>query len=121
MSLADILASWLIFRTFMLCFNLERCSAACLLTVAFSTSSCCQSYASLSSFSLNKVETSVALSIVVVSYAPMNCDNLVKFLARLKGMSLQTMSMGSFSGGSLGVSILFLFLCLLTIALWRWM
>lgn len=118
MFLADISALWLIFRTSMLCFNWASCSVACLFTFAFSISSYCSSYAILSSFSLSKVETSVALSMVAVAYAPMNCDNLVKFSAGLKGMSLQTMSIGSFPGGSSGVSILFLFLYLLTIALW---
>lgn len=118
MSLADISASWLIFKTSMLCCNWTSCSTACLFTFAFYVLSCCLSYAILSSFSLNKVETSVALSMVVIAYAPMNCDNLVKFSTGLKRMSLQTMSIGSFPDTSSVVSNLFLFIYLLTTVLW---
>lgn len=104
--LADISASWLIFRTSMFCCNWASWLAAFLFTLALSVSSCCSSYAILSSHSLKKIETSVALSMVVVAYAPINCDNLVNFSAGLEGMSLQTMSIGSFPGGNSGVSTL---------------
>ena len=72
----------------------------------------------LSSFSLSRVETSVALSIVANAYALVNYDSLFNFSVGLKGMSFQTMSMGSFPGGNSGASTYLIFICFLTIVLW---
>jgi len=60
---------------------------AFLFTLAFSISSWCSSYVIFSSLSLNKIDTSEALSMVEVAYAPINYDILVKFSAGLEGIS----------------------------------
>jgi len=38
--------------------------------------------------SLKRIDTSVALSMVEVAHAPVNCDSMVKFSARFEGISL---------------------------------
>ena len=109
---AEIFASWLILSTSILYCNWTIWSMGFLFTFFFSISNCCSSSAILYSISRNKIDTSVALSMVAVAYVPENCDNLVKFLVGFEGISFKTISIGSFPGGILGVSTLLLFLCL---------
>lgn len=117
MFLAAMSASWLIFNNSILCCNWASCLAACLFTLAFSISSYCSSCEIFSSFSFNKTYILVAFPMAAVSYALVNYENLVKFSAALEGMSFQTISIESFLGENAIVSILLLFLCLLTTSL----